>query len=92
MAEEKRSRGYAPRVGLDIARTWAAAYGSAWVLADDLINFPGVFAEYKKFQILERAMARCGITVEKQPYDGRTYLYRLSPETVSEVMYGNRNS
>lgn len=87
-SEEKRVRGYAPRVGLDIARTWATAYGSAWVLADDLIQFPGVFAEYKKFQILLRALERCAIPVERQPYDGRTYMYRLAPAVVQSILYG----
>jgi hypothetical protein len=85
---EKRRRGYAPRVGRDFALTWATAYGSAWVLAEDVIEFPGVFSNFNKFQTLERAMQRCGYFLERQPYDGRTYLYRLPPETVQELLYG----
>lgn len=90
MTEEKRNRGYAPRQGLAIARTWATAYGSAWVLARDLIEFPGVFSEYKKFQILTRAMERCGIPLETMDYDGKTYLYRLPPDVVQSILYGGQ--
>lgn len=92
MAEEKRARGYAPRVGKDIARTWATLYGSSWVLASDLVEWPGPFAEYKKFQILQRAMERSGIVLEHQLYDSKAYLYRLSPETVASLTYGDPNA
>lgn len=85
---EKRSRGFAPHRGKAMARTWATAYGSSWVLSSDLMEPPGVFSDYKKFQIIERAMNRSGYFLERQPYDDRSYLYRLSPEVVKELTYG----
>lgn len=85
---EKRERGYAPRQGREIARTWAVAYGSAWVLASDLMEPPGVFSDYKKFQIITRSMERCEIFLERMEYTGNSYLYRLSPEKVQELLYG----
>lgn len=85
---EKRKQGYAPRQGREIARTWAVAYGSAWVLSSDLMEPPGVFSSYAKFQIITRAMARCDIYLERMEYSGMSYLYRLSPEKVQELLYG----
>jgi hypothetical protein len=82
------ARGPEASVGLDIARTWAVAYGSAWVLASDLMEPPGLFSDYAKFQVLERAMNRVGIELERQPYNNRTYLYRLNPDLVKELIYG----
>jgi hypothetical protein len=87
---EKRIRGYAPRAGRDIARTWAIAHGSAWVLAADLMEPPGIFSDYAKFQVITRALERVGVPFERQPYDGRTFMYRLSPETVKELTYGGK--
>ncbi len=85
---ETRRRGFPPHAGRDFARTWAVAHGSAWVLASDLLEPPGIFAAYSKFQIITRAMERCGIAPERKPYNDKTYLYRLSPETVKELTYG----
>lgn len=87
---EKRIRGYAPRVGLDIARTWATAYGSAWVLASDVMEPPGVFSSYAKFQVLVRALERCGIPLEMTEYDSKAYLYRLAPHVVQSILYGDQ--
>lgn len=85
---EPRIRGYAPRAGKDFARAWAVAHGSAWVLASDLMDWPGIFATYAKFQAIERAIERGGYKLEKQPYDGRTFMYRLHPDLVKELTYG----
>lgn len=73
-----------------MARTWAVAYGSAWVLAADLMEPPGIFSNYAKFQVVTRALERCDIFLEKQVYDGRTYLYRLTPEQVNDLLYGGK--
>lgn len=80
--------GYSPRAGRAFARTWATAHGSAWVLASDLMEPPGIFSAYAKYQVIERAMERGGVIPEKQPYDGRTYMYRLTPDQVRELTYG----
>lgn len=80
--------GYSPRAGKDFARTWATAHGSAWVLASDLMEWPGIFATYAKFQVIERAMERCGLKPERMPYDNRAFMYRMSPDQVKEVLYG----
>lgn len=80
--------GYSPRAGKDFARTWATAHGSAWVLASDLMEPPGIFSSYAKFQVIERAMIRSGLAPERQPYDNRAFMYRLSPEIVKELTYG----
>lgn len=85
---EKRTRGYDPRLGLQIARTWATAYGSAWMLSSDLIEFPGLFTQFTSFQQLERALIRGKIFLERMPFDSKAFLYRLSPETVAELTYG----
>ena len=87
---DNRIGGYAPRAGFDIARTWAFAHGAAWVLASDLMEPPGIFSSYAKFQVITRALERVGIPLEKQPYDGRTFMYRLPPETVKELTYGGK--
>lgn len=80
--------GYAPRSGRNFARTWATAHGSAWVIASDLMDPPGIFAAFAKFQVIERALQRSGIPIERLPHDNRSYMYRLSPETVKELTYG----
>lgn len=80
--------GYSPRSGRNFARTWAVAHGSAWVLAEDLMEPPGIFSAYYKFQVIERAMERSGVKPERQPYDGRTFMYRIPPAMVTELTYG----
>lgn len=87
---ERSKPGFPPTVGRDIARTWATQFGVAWVLASDLIDPPGVFASYANFQALERALNRCGFTIERMPYDNRSYLYRLPPDVVKELTYGGQ--
>jgi hypothetical protein len=49
---------------------------------------PGIFSTYAKFQVIQRAMERSGFTPERQPYDNRAFMYRLSPEQVKELTYG----
>jgi hypothetical protein len=76
-----RRKGEPPQ-GLRMARTWAVAHGSAWVLSTDLMQPPGIFSDYVTLQSCLRAMARVNIKPEKMIYDDRSYLYRLDPGVV----------
>lgn len=75
-----------PPQGLKMARTWAVVYGSAWVLSQDLMQPPGAFSAFATFQSCLRAMERAGFVPEKQLYDDRSFLYRLSPQTVTDLL------
>lgn len=79
----KKSEG---KAGMAMARTWAVTHGSAWVTASDVMEFPGIFAEYATFQSCTRAMARAGIFLEDQQYTERAKLYRMNPTTVKAIL------
>lgn len=81
-----RRPGVDPSMGLVFARTWAVAHGSAWVLAEDLMQPPGIFSDIKYFQTIVRAMERVNIFPEKQEYSARALLYRLDPGVVEGLL------
>lgn len=75
-----------PSQGLKMARTWAVAHGSAWVLSQDLMLPPGIFSDFSKFQVILRSMERAGFVPETQVYNERSFLYRLSPQLVADLL------
>lgn len=70
-----------------MARTWATVYGSAWVEASDLIEYPGPLVGWPMLEI-RRALHRSGVIYETRAIHRQRLLYRLSPDTVAQLLYG----
>lgn len=76
--------------GHELARRWAAEFGSSPKLAREIIGEKAPFAEYAYVQTLTRVLENSGYKVHTEMYDGKAKLYSLSPADIDKIQSGEQ--
>jgi hypothetical protein len=71
--------------GHELARRWAAAYGSSPQMTREAVGPKTAFPDYKTVQEIQRRMAVVGYHLRVEDFDAKRKLYSLSPEDVDRL-------